>query len=147
MFKRAITRGKRSFIINTDIDRQRGSRQLDIGVPGYQRREDTNDSRPTWLELRKFRSTATTPSRKSKYRLRTRKSIPAQNIYRQRVAPVTRSFDGIMKFSPRKIGSHACEFLSFRRFHFLIDTFAIWLRCDRDTLNCVGERNIHTRWN
>lgn len=63
------------------------------GTSRSQRREKgANDSRSTWLELRKFRSTAATATRKSKYRLRTRKSIPARNIYRQRVTPVTRSF-------------------------------------------------------
>lgn len=63
------------------------------GTSRYQRPEKgANDSRSTWLELRKFRSTAAAPSRKSKYRLQTRKSIPARNIYRRRVTLVTRSF-------------------------------------------------------
>lgn len=115
------------------------------GTSRYQRREKgANDSWPTWLELRKFRSTAATPSRKSKYRLQTRKSIPARNIYRQRVTPVTKSFRRNNEVFPGKIGSRACEFLSFHRTHFR----SIFLSDCTDAiaasahLNRASERNI-----
>lgn len=123
---------------------------LESSVSGYersrsQRREKgANDSRPTWLELRKFRSTAAAPSRKSKYRLRTRKSIPARNIYRQRVTLVTRSFRRNNEVFPGKnwVARVRVPFLSIP---LSIDTFYLiasmrshyprtWIR--------VGERNI-----
>lgn len=90
------------------------------GTSRYQRREKgANDSR-TWLELRKFRSTAAASSRKSKYRLRTRKSIPAWNIYRQRVTPIMRSFRRNNEvFHEKNWVARVQEFFSFHRpFHF-----------------------------
>jgi len=79
-----IAQNERSFIIDTSAQSKKDLDRFGIGYVPV-REKGANDSRSTWLELRKFRSIAAAPSRKSKYRLRTWKSIPARNIYRQRV--------------------------------------------------------------
>lgn len=71
------------------------------------------------------------PSRKSKYRLQTRKSIPARNIYRQRVTLVTRSFRRNNEVFPGKnwVARVRVSFLSTTPLS--IDTFTWLHRCDR----------------